>query len=81
MDPVTLTTSVIAIAGAVCTGYEQISKFVRLVRNASKGLEGLRSQAETINSIVSNLKQALGESTTRKVIEKDELALKHARGL
>ena len=81
MDPITVATTVITVAGAVCKSYEQISKFVTLVRNAPKGLEGIRSQAESINNIVLNLKQALEENTTRKVIEKDDLALKHARAL
>ena len=81
MDPVTLTTTVITIAGAVCNSYEQISKVVALVRNASKELEGIHSRAASINNVVANLKQALEESAIRKVIEKDELALNHARAL
>ena len=81
MDPVTLTTTIITIAGAVCKSYEQISKLVTLVRNASKELEGIRSRAGSIDSLVANLKQALEESAIRRVIEKDELALKHVRAL
>lgn len=81
MDPVTLTTSVITIAGAVCKSYGQLSKFVTLIRNASKELEGIRSRAGIINSLIANLKQALEESAIRKVIEKDELALSHVRAL
>jgi len=56
MDPVSLTATVITIAGAVCKSYEQISNCVTLVRNASKDLEGIRSRAGSINSLVTNLK-------------------------
>ena len=81
MDPVTVITTVIAIAGAVCTSYEQISKLVALVQNAQKELEGIRSRAESINSLVTNLKQALEESTINKAVEKDILALNHVKAL
>ena len=81
MDPVTLITTVITIAGAVCKSYEQISKFVTLIKSASKELEGIRSRAGSINVLVANLKQALEENAIRKVIEKDELALKHVKAL
>ncbi len=74
-------TSVITIAGAVCSSYELISKFVTNTRNASKVLEGVRSRAETIKILVMNLKQALEENAIRKVIEKDVLALKHVKAL
>ena len=81
MDPITLITTVISIAGAVCKSYEQLSKLVALVRNAPKELEGIRSRAASINSLVANLKLALQESAILKVVEKDELALYHARAL
>ena len=81
MDPVTLITSVITIAGAVCTSYEQISKLVALVQNAPKEIEGIRSRAESITTLVTNLKQALEESAIHRAIEKDKLALKHVRAL
>ena len=81
MDPVSLTTSVISIAGAVCKSYTQISKIVTLVRKASKRLEGIRSRAESINNLVANLKQALEESAIRNVVEKDDKALNHVRAL
>ena len=81
MDPLTATTAVITIAGAVCKSYEQISKFVTLVRNASKKLEGIRSQAGSINSLVANLRQALEASAIRQVIKKDELARNHVTAL
>ena len=81
MDPFTLTTSVITIAGAVCKSYEQVSKLVKLVRNASKKLEGIRSQAESLDDLVANLKQALEEGAIRKVIEKDKLALSNVQAL
>ena len=81
MDPFTVATTVITIAGAVYKSYEEISKIVALVRNAPKRLEGVHSRAESINSIVLNLKQALEETTTRKAVEKDGLALKHTRAL
>lgn len=81
MDPVSLTATVITIAGDVCKSYEQISSYVTLVRNASKDLEGIRSRAGSINSLVTNLKQALEESAIRQVIEKDELALNHVKAL
>ena len=81
MDPITLTTTVITLAGAVCKSYEQISRFMTHVRNASKELEGIHSRAESIDSLVANLKQALEESAIRKVIEKDKLALSHVRAL
>ncbi|KAF2235390.1 ankyrin [Viridothelium virens] len=81
MDPVTVTTSVIAIASAICKSYEQISGFVTLVRNAPKELEGFRSRAESLNSLVANLRQVLEEGPIRKVIEKDELALSHVNAL
>ncbi len=81
MDPVTLITTVITIAGAVCKSYEQVSKLVALVRSAPKELEEIRSRAASINSLVANLKLALQESAILKVIEKDELALNHARAL
>ena len=81
MDPITLTTTVIALAGAVCQSYEQISKLVTRIRNASKELERIRSRAGSINGLVLNLKRALEESTIRKVIEKDKLALSHVEAL
>ena len=81
MDPVTLTTTVITIAGAVCKSYEQISKFVTLIRNASKDLEGTHSRAKSISHLVANLKQALEESAIRKVTERDQLALNHVKAL
>ncbi|KAI9660712.1 MAG: hypothetical protein M1821_010064 [Bathelium mastoideum] len=81
MDPLSVTASAIAIAGAICTSYEQISKFVALVRNAPNQLEGLHSRAGTLNSLVANLKQALEENAIRKVVEQDELALSHVRAL
>ncbi len=81
MDPFALTTSVITIAGAVCQSYEQVSKFVTLVRNASKKLEGIRSQAESLHNLVANFKQALEEGATRNVIEKDKLALSNVKAL
>ncbi len=65
MDPVTLITAVITIAGAVCKSYEQISKLVALVRNASKELGRIHSRAGSINSLVENLKKALEESAIR----------------
>ena len=81
MDPVTLITAVITIAGAVCTSYEQISKFVAVVHNAPKKLEAVRSRAASINGLVTNLKQALEESAVRKVVEKDKPAFNHVRAL
>ncbi|KAL9607951.1 MAG: hypothetical protein Q9167_007189 [Letrouitia subvulpina] len=81
MDPVTLITAIITIAGAVCKSYEHISKLLALIRNASKELGEIHSRAGSINSLVANLKQALEESAIRKVIEKDELAFNHARAL
>ena len=81
MDPVSLTTSVITIAGAVCKSYEQISRLVSLVRNASKELEATRSRAKTVDTLVANLKQALEESMIRKVVEQDQLALNHVEAL
>ncbi|KAL8912551.1 MAG: hypothetical protein Q9172_007485 [Xanthocarpia lactea] len=81
MDPLTVITAVITIAGAVCKSYEKISKFVTNVRNASKVLEGVRSRAWTIQILVLNLKQALEETAIRKVVEMDLLALQHVRGL
>ena len=81
MDPVTLTTTVIAIAGAVCKSYEQIAKLVTRIQKASKELERIRSRAENINSLVINLKRALEESAIRKVIERDKLALSHVEAL
>ncbi|KAL8783802.1 MAG: hypothetical protein Q9195_009269 [Heterodermia aff. obscurata] len=81
MDPVTLTTAVITLAGAVCKSYEQISKLVTRIRNASKELERIRSRAGSVNSLVLNLKLALEESAIRKVIERDKLALSHVEAL
>ncbi len=81
MDPVTLITTVITIAGAVCTSYEQISKLVALVKNAPKELEGIRLRAENINNLVTNLKQALEDSAIHKAVKKDTLALNHVRAL
>lgn len=81
MDPVTLIISVITIAAAVCKGYERISAFVTQVRNASKELEGIKSRAGSINSLVTNLKQALEESSVHKVVKEDELAFKHVKAL
>ncbi|KAL8976312.1 MAG: hypothetical protein Q9205_007651 [Flavoplaca limonia] len=81
MDPLTVVTAVITIAGAVCTSYEQISKFVTNIRNAPKVLEGVRSRAWTIHILVMNLKQALEEAAIRKVVETDMLALKHVKAL
>lgn len=81
MDPVTIITTVVALAGAICTSYEQISRVVAVVQNAPKELEAIRSRAANINTIVTNLKQAVEESAIRKAIEKDELALKHVRAL
>lgn len=81
MDPVTLTTTIIALACAVCEGYEQISKLVTRIRKASKELERIRSRAGSINSLVVNLKRALEESAIRKVIERDKLALSHVEAL
>ncbi|KAL9084164.1 MAG: hypothetical protein Q9165_008212 [Trypethelium subeluteriae] len=81
MDPISVTTSVIAIASAICKSYERISKFITLIRNAPKELEGLRSRAESLSSLVANLKQVLEESAMREVIEKDDLALSHVKAL
>ena len=81
MDPVTLITTVITIAGAVCTSYEQISKLVALVQDAPKEIKGICSRAASINTLVTNLKQALEESAIHKAIEKDTLALNHVRAL
>lgn len=81
MDPVTVITAVITIAGAVCKSYEQISEFVTKVHSAPKVLEGIRSRVERIQSLVMNLKLALEETDIRKVIERDVLALKHVRAL
>ena len=80
-DPLTLTTAIITIAGAVCKSYDEISKIVTLVRQASKEVEGIQFRASSINSIVLNLKQALEEATIRDVIGKDALALKHVEAL
>ena len=81
MDPVSLITTVITLTGAVCKSYEQISKVVTLVRNAPKELEAVRSRADNVNTTVGNLKEVLEESTIRRVIEKDKLALKHVNAL
>ena len=81
MEPLSVITAVITIAGAVCKSYEQISKFVTNVRNAPKVLEGVRSRARTIQILVMNLKQALEETAIRKVVEIDMLALQHVKGL
>ena len=66
MDPVTLITVVITIAGAVCKSYEQISKFVTNVQHAPKVLEGVRSPVGTIQSLVMDLKLALEETVIRR---------------
>ena len=81
MDAVTLTTSVITIASAICKSYEQISKLVERIRNASEELGRTRSRAESVNSLVVNLKRALEESAIRNVIERDRLALGHVAAL
>ncbi|KAK0508175.1 hypothetical protein JMJ35_009259 [Cladonia borealis] len=81
MDPVTIITTVVTLAGAVCTSYEHVSRLVAVVQNAPKELEAIRSRAATINSIVTNLKQALEESAIHKVIEKDKLALNNVTAL
>lgn len=75
------TLTVIIIVGAVCKNYEQISNFVTLVQNVSKELEEILSRAGNTDSLIANLKQALEESAIRKIIEKDELTLKHAKAL
>ncbi len=67
MDPISLITGIISIAATICKSYEQITQLVTLVQNASKELEAIRSQAESINSLVTNLQQALEETTIRKV--------------
>lgn len=81
MDPVTIITAIITVAGAVCKSYEQISKFVTNVQNAPKVLEGVRSRVGTIQSLVMNLKLALEETVIRRVIERDVLAFKHVEAL
>ena len=81
MDPISLTTAVITLAGAICKSYEQISKIVTLVRDAPKELEGIQARAESVKSLVLNLKDALEESAIREVVEKDELALRHVTAL
>lgn len=81
MDPLTVITAAITIAGAVCKSYEQISKIVTNIRNASKVLEGVLSRVRTIHILVMNLKQALEEAAIRKVVETDTLALKHVKAL
>ena len=81
MDPVSVITTVITLTGAVCKSYEQVSKVVTLVRNAPKELEAVKSRADSVNTIVENLKAVLEESTTCSVIEQDKLALKHVNAL
>ena len=81
MDPVTIITTVVTLAGAVCTSYEQISRAVAVVQNAPKELEAIRSRAANINAIVKNLKQAVEENAIHKAIEKDKLALDHVSAL
>lgn len=81
MDPLTVTTAVITIAGAACKSYDQISRIVTLIRHAPKEVEAIQSRAGSINSIVLNLKEALEETAIRNVIVKDGLALKHVKAL
>ena len=81
MDPVTIITTVITLAGAVCTSYDQICRLVAVVQNAPKELEAIRSRAEIINATVTNLKQAVEENAIHKAIEKDKLAQDHVRAL
>ena len=81
MDPLTITTAVITIAGATCKSYDQISKIVSLIRQAPKEVEAIQSRAGSINSIVVNLKEALEETAIREVVVRDALALKHVKAL
>lgn len=81
MDPVSVITTVITLTGAVCKSYEQISRVVTLVRNAPKELEAVKARADSVNTLVGNLKEVLEESSIRSVIEKDKLALKHVNAL
>lgn len=81
MDPVSLITTVITLTGAVCKSYEQVSRVVTLVRNAPKELEAVKARADSVNTLVGNLKEVLEETSIRSVIEKDRLALKHVNAL
>lgn len=81
MDPLSITASVIAIAGAVTASYKEIATFIEDVKAAPKEVGAIRSLVLNAQNVTSNLRDALEEREIRIVVEDDALARKHVKDL
>lgn len=81
MDPLSITASVIAIAGAVTASYKEIATFIEDVKAAPKEVEAILSHVLNTQNVTSNLQDALEEREIRIVVEDDALARKHVKDI